>query len=69
MLRQEDSFFKQLFAVKSRPLADKDGYHKHAIVKFCYGILMNSYFDAFIIFIILLNTICLAMDKYPEMDD
>jgi hypothetical protein len=30
---------------------------------------MNPYFDAFIIFIIILNTICLAMDKYPTLSD
>ena len=29
---------------------------------------MNEYFDAFIIFVIIINTLCLAMDKYPNFD-
>lgn len=29
---------------------------------------MNEYFDAFIIIIIIINTLCLAMDKYPNFD-
>jgi hypothetical protein len=69
LLKTEDGFFSQLFAVKTKTLDNTVGYYSRPIVKFCYGILMNSYFDAFIIFVIILNTICLAMDKYPAMDD
>ena len=30
---------------------------------------MNPFFDAFIMFIIIINTICLSLDKYPDLDD
>jgi len=30
---------------------------------------MNEYFDAFIITVIIINTFCLAMDKYPNFDN
>ena len=30
---------------------------------------MNEYFDAFIIIVIIFNTFCLALDKYPNFDD
>jgi hypothetical protein len=30
---------------------------------------MNPYFDSTIIFVIILNTMCLAMDKYPTFED
>lgn len=29
---------------------------------------MNPYFDAGILFVIILNTICQALDKYPSLD-
>ena len=29
---------------------------------------MNEFFDAFIIIIIIINTLCLALDKYPNFD-
>ena len=30
---------------------------------------MNPYFDAFILFVIIINTFCLSLDKHPELDD
>lgn len=30
---------------------------------------MNPYFDVFIIFVIILNTVSLALDKFPEFDE
>lgn len=30
---------------------------------------MNPYFDSTIIFVIILNTMCLAMDKYPQFEE
>lgn len=47
----------------------EDEYHKNPVVVFCYNILLNQFFDAFIIFIIVLNTIALALDKYPAQND
>ena len=45
-----------------------DKYYKYWIVDKAYKIIMNEYFDAFIIGVIILNTLCLAMDKYPNFD-
>lgn len=45
----------------------REKYYKHAIVKFCYKAIMNQYFEALIFFVIILNTITLAMDQYPEL--
>lgn len=36
------------------------------MVRACLAIVQDSYFNAFIILVIILNTVCLAMDKYPE---
>lgn len=69
MLRQEDSFFKQLFAKKKHQVDISKSYYKNPIVAFCYGVLMNPYFDSTIIFVIILNTMCLAMDKYPQFEE
>jgi hypothetical protein len=38
-------------------------------VKVCLRMAMNPYFDTFILFVIILNTICQALDKYPSLDD
>lgn len=69
MLRQEDSFFKQLFAKKKHQVDMSKSYYKNPIVLFCYQVLMNPYFDSIIIFVIILNTMCLAMDKYPKYEE
>jgi fumarate reductase subunit C len=29
---------------------------------------MNPYFDGFILFVIILNTVCQALDQYPDLD-
>jgi len=34
----------------------------------CLNILSNQYFEAFIINVIILNTFCLALDKYPNFN-
>ena len=68
LLKTEDSFWMQLFRKKKNikeVVEGEDEYHKNPVVVFCYNILLNQFFDAFIIFIIVLNTIALALDKYP----
>lgn len=68
MLKGEDSFWKQLFMPK-RPIEDyNQKYYKHPIVKACYKVIMNQYFEAFIFLVIILNTLTLALDKYPDQD-
>ena len=41
-------------------------YYKKGVVQFCLKIIKNAYFDAFIILVIILNTITLTLDKHPE---
>ena len=43
-------------------------YYQKSIVKICLKIIKNSYFDAFIILIIIANTFTLSLDKYPSWD-
>jgi hypothetical protein len=67
-MKQELSFIKQLLS-KPKCIIDKSHkYYSYWIVQKCYNIIMNEYFDAFIIIIIIINTLCLAMDKYPNFD-
>jgi len=44
-------------------------YYKNKVVRVCFSIINNGYFDATIIFVIILNTFFLALDKYPEFDE
>jgi len=37
-------------------------YYHHPIVKFCYKVIMNKYFEAFIFAVIIMNTFTLALD-------
>ena len=43
-------------------------YYKNCVVIWCYQCIMNPWFDPIILIAIILNTIMLAMDQYPEMD-
>jgi len=57
MLKQEDSFIKQLLAPK-KPLVDiTKSYYQNEIVSLCLKIVMNPYFDGVILVVIILNTI------------
>ena len=58
MLKQEDSFLKQLFAPKKNVVDKTQSYYQNILVKICLKIVMNPYFDGFILFVIILNTIC-----------
>ena len=69
MLKQEDSFIKQLFAAKKVTVDLKDPYYSKPLVWISYKIIMNPYFDSIIIFVIILNTLSLALDKYPQFPD
>lgn len=68
LLKQEDSFFQQLLK-KPKSMIDKsEKYYSYRIVQTCNDVIMNQYFDAFIIFVIILNTIALAMDMHPNFE-
>lgn len=68
MIKVEDSFLKQLFAPKRIPVDMTDKYYHNRVVKFCLSIGMNPYFDVLIMFVIVINTLCLTGDMYPELD-
>jgi hypothetical protein len=42
-------------------------YYKKSIVRFCFKIIQNKYFEAFIFVVIILNTFTLAFDQYPDL--
>jgi hypothetical protein len=44
------------------------GYYKNFLTRLCFHIVNSPIFSGFIIMIIILNTVVLAMDKYPEFD-
>ena len=69
MLKQEDSFIVQLLKPPKLVYEKNHSYYQKAIVKYCLKIIKNSYFDAFIILIIIANTFTLALDKYPAYPD
>lgn len=44
-------------------------YYQNFVVQICQKIAINPFFEALIIFVIIINTACLAMDKFPELDE
>lgn len=44
-------------------------YYQNLLVQICQKIAINPFFEALIIFVIIINTACLAMDKFPELDE
>ena len=47
----------------------QDKYYKYKIVRLCFSVVINPIFDAFILFVIILNTICLSLDQEPVLDE
>ena len=69
ILKKEDSFFKQLFAKKVLTLSEEDQrkrYFRNPIVKCCRNVIQNKYFESSIILVIIINTLCLGLEKYPR---
>ena len=65
--QKQESVWKQL--IKSTVTFDADDrYYKNCVTRICFYIVNSPIFNGFIILIILLNTIVLAMDKYPEFE-
>jgi len=69
MLKQEDSFLKQLFAKKSLLVDLNHPYYQNWVVQSCLSAAMNPYFDAFILLVIIVNVAFQAVDRYPELDE
>jgi hypothetical protein len=47
---------------------DKDKYYMNPVTRICFYIVQSPLFNAFIMLIILLNTLVLSLDQYPEME-
>ena len=63
--KQDDNSWKQL--IKTTATYDEDDkYYQYKITRFSFYVVMIPIFNGFIIFVILLNTIVLAMDKFPD---
>ena len=45
-----------------------DPYYKGFLVKKSLKIISNRFFDGIIMFVIILNTVILSLDKYPEFN-
>ena len=67
MLKQEDGFFKQLMAPKKATVDLAHKYYRNKFVQWCYRRIMDPYFDTLILLAIVLNTITLALDQYPNL--
>lgn len=62
MLKQDVSFLQQLLQPQKVIVDMRQPYYKKAIVKFCFRVIQNKYFEAFIFVVIILNTFTLALD-------
>ena len=67
-LKPQLSFIESLFE-GDKLLFNRTLYHEQDHVIFCQEILAHKNFGGSIMIIILLNTICLALDRYPEGED
>jgi hypothetical protein len=62
---KQESLWKQM--IKSTVKHDANNkYYNYAITKTCFYIVNSPIFNGFIIFIIILNTIALSLEKYDE---
>jgi hypothetical protein len=68
-MRKERSFLQKFFSKTEYHLEDKNSsYYQASIVKFCMSIIQHPFFDSSIMIVIILNTVCLALDSYPAFD-
>jgi len=72
-LKKELTFKEKFFAkkdlFKELKLDENDPYYQKGVVKAALSLASHPLFDSLIIFVIILNTIVLSMDKYPAYDD
>jgi hypothetical protein len=56
--------------IKSTATFDpEDGYYHNALTRICFYVVNSPIFNGFILFVIVLNTIVLSLDKYPEFEE
>lgn len=61
---KEESLWKQLISYTG-DYPKEDPYYKYKLTRWCYKISMTNFFHAFIMSIIILNTVTLSFDRYP----
>jgi hypothetical protein len=66
--KRDTNFWKNLVISEPDPETLKSKYYQNKITVFFFYLVNSPLFDGLIIFIILLNTIVLATDKYPDWD-
>jgi len=67
MLKAEKGFFEALMTRKKNMIDLTQKYYTHSIVRFCYDAIMEPYFDLIILVAIIINTVTLALDQYPDL--
>jgi hypothetical protein len=66
-LKAASGFFKSLFEGERNNIQrDTDPYYQDGHVKTCLAIIEHDYFGGSIMIVIILNTVCLALDRYPN---
>jgi hypothetical protein len=66
--QKEDNSWRSL--IKSTATFDpEDGYYHNALTRICFYVVNSPIFNGFILFVIVLNTIVLSLDKFPEFDE
>ena len=68
-MKKEQSFIQKFFQKKHYILTDPDSpYYQKFLVKKSMEIISHPMFDGIIMFVIILNTISLAMDSHPRFN-
>ena len=68
-LKQEKSFIQSFFQQKHYKFDPESDYYSNKLPLQLLGLISHPLFDGSIMLVIVLNTVCLAMDKYPTFDD
>jgi len=56
--------------IKSTATFDpEDGYYHNGVTRVCFYVVNSPLFNAFILFVIVMNTVVLSVDKHPEFDE
>ena len=70
LLTNRSRFVKVFFQKQKLPVTERQRkesrYYRNSVVRACLAVAQDPYFNAFILLAIILNTISLAMDKYPD---
>jgi hypothetical protein len=65
----KEKFFEKKDLFKELKLDENDPYYKNGVVEKAMSLASHPLFDGLIMFVIILNTVVLSMDKYPAYDE